>query len=542
MHLFLKTLYMLTVMVMTGMMMVLVLLCTPDFHMRLSHGFYRQTDLTYSQFVMQSLDNPGIYVAEVSVDVEELPERVPVKREAAWDYSGNNTGYLKIHLDYGRPQHEPWAGKTGCMGLRVGFARRRTLPRTALASFPGSGNTWLRYLIQSATGLFTGSVYIDRELAAKGFYGENEIPECGCTIVVKTHGYCLGGLPEDREQRVKDMDKFFGRGLLLLRNPYDTLIAYRNYLSAGHLGVAGPAAFRGADWARFVYGQMDVWRAYALDWINLGRSVLVVHYEHLLEDPQRELHNILQFLRLRPERPRLQCVMTNLDGAFRRATPDNIFYRLRDPFTPELHEVMEKAMQEVDAALVRHGWPGLPFHLYSYHYDLNATSSTSFLKDSKHSVDDSKSAARDSKNAGVRISKWSAKSSEVTKYAKITRNDSGVAITHTKTGIKIPIDVTGNVKDSVRSSKDAFRIIKGQKGHGQQVVNNVKNSKNLIKTTTDKSNEFASARRDTYHRTINKRLKLKGKQDNNIIRIEKHTNQYADGTKVFKLSPWMKPR
>ncbi len=29
----------------------------------------------------------------------------------------------------------------------------------ALASFPGSGNTWLRYLVQQATGVMTGSVY-----------------------------------------------------------------------------------------------------------------------------------------------------------------------------------------------------------------------------------------------------------------------------------------------------------------------------------------------------------------------------------------------
>ncbi|XP_071514227.1 sialate:O-sulfotransferase 2-like [Panulirus ornatus] len=378
MHLFLRTLYMLTVMVMTGMMMVLVLLCTPDIHTRLSTGIYRQTDLTYSQFVMQSLDNPGVYVAEVSVDVEEAPQRATVKREAAWDYSGNNTGYLKIHLDYGRPQHEPWASKSDCMGLRVGFARRRSLPRTALASFPGSGNTWLRYLIQSATGLFTGSVYIDRELSSKGFYGENEIPECGCTIAVKTHGYCLGGLPEDRNQRLKDINKFYGRGLLLLRNPYDTLIAYRNYLSAGHLGVAGPVAFRGAEWARFVRGQMEVWRAYALDWITMGRNVLVVHYEHLLQDPQRELLRILQFLRLRVDRHRLQCVMANLNGAFRRVTPDKISYRLRDPYTKELHEVVETAMRDVDSALREHDWPLLPLQLYSYHYDLNSTTAAAF--------------------------------------------------------------------------------------------------------------------------------------------------------------------
>ena len=34
----------------------------------------------------------------------------------------------------------------------------------ALASFPGSANTWLRYLLQQATGILTGSVYDDMEL------------------------------------------------------------------------------------------------------------------------------------------------------------------------------------------------------------------------------------------------------------------------------------------------------------------------------------------------------------------------------------------
>ncbi|XP_045623434.1 uncharacterized protein [Procambarus clarkii] len=525
MHLFLKTLYMLTVMVMTGMMMVLVLLCTPDFHMRLSTGFYRQTDLTYSQFVMQSLENPGIYVAEVSVDVEEVPERVPVKREAAWDYSGNNTGFLKIHLDYGRPQHEPWAGKAGCMGLRVGFARRRTLPRTALASYPGSGNTWLRYLIQSATGLFTGSVYIDRELAAKGFYGENENPECGCTIVVKTHGYCLGGLPEDRDQRVKEMDKFFGRGLLLLRNPYDTLIAYRNYLSAGHLGVAGPAAFRGADWARFVYGQMELWKAYALDWIILGRSVMVVHYEHLLEDPQRELRGIIQFLRLRAEKNRLQCVLANLDGAFRRATPDNIFYRLRDPFTQELHLVMEAAMKEVDTALVKHGWPGLPLHLYSYHYELNATS----VRPSKDPVKYLKGATGDLKDMGVRTPE------SIVRASKSTASGWRVSNTDPKNGVKDTLNVR-------RDTKNTDRGVKGLEGRRRAHENVAKVTKTLNKDVTLTGNEILHNGKDPYRKKVDRRLADKDKRESNSIRPKESVKRYENGARVVKLSPWMKPR
>ena len=46
----------------------------------------------------------------------------------------------------------------------------KSLPLMALASFPGSGNTWTRYLIEGATGVFTGSVYIDPGMNSKGRY------------------------------------------------------------------------------------------------------------------------------------------------------------------------------------------------------------------------------------------------------------------------------------------------------------------------------------------------------------------------------------
>ena len=39
---------------------------------------------------------------------------------------------------------------------------------TALVSFPGSGNTWVRYLLETASGIFTGSIYIDRRIISKG--------------------------------------------------------------------------------------------------------------------------------------------------------------------------------------------------------------------------------------------------------------------------------------------------------------------------------------------------------------------------------------
>lgn len=57
--------------------------------------------------------------------------------------------------------------------------------RTALVSFPGSGNTWVRYLLQQLSGTMTGSVYDDGDLRAHGFPGEHFSDDQ--VLVVKTH-------------------------------------------------------------------------------------------------------------------------------------------------------------------------------------------------------------------------------------------------------------------------------------------------------------------------------------------------------------------
>lgn len=61
------------------------------------------------------------------------------------------------------------------------------LPRTALASYPRSGNTFTRLLIERATGWHTSSLYCDRELA-RAFDGECALRKTGflvkCVVIV----------------------------------------------------------------------------------------------------------------------------------------------------------------------------------------------------------------------------------------------------------------------------------------------------------------------------------------------------------------------
>ena len=51
----------------------------------------------------------------------------------------------------------------------VKFGEQGSFPLTSLSSYPGSGNTWVRYLIEEYTGYYTGSLYNDNSLYRGGF-------------------------------------------------------------------------------------------------------------------------------------------------------------------------------------------------------------------------------------------------------------------------------------------------------------------------------------------------------------------------------------
>ena len=95
----------------------------------------------------------------------------------------------------------------------------------ALVSLPGSGNTWARGLLETSTGMCTGAVYCDISLRTRGFVGE--YIRGGTVLVVKTH--------EDKPkwiqthfQKLDKNDGLFGSGILIVRNPFDALIAEWN--------------------------------------------------------------------------------------------------------------------------------------------------------------------------------------------------------------------------------------------------------------------------------------------------------------------------
>ena len=100
----------------------------------------------------------------------------------------------------------------------------------ALASFPGSGNTWVRGLLQDITGICTGGIYCDPTLRRSGYPGE--CIRSGVVLVVKTHQTAprWTGVYYDKSAPFKYFKKLehipvYSSAIFLVRNPFDALIA-----------------------------------------------------------------------------------------------------------------------------------------------------------------------------------------------------------------------------------------------------------------------------------------------------------------------------
>ncbi|XP_055708811.1 WSCD family member AAEL009094-like [Phlebotomus papatasi] len=120
--------------------------------------------------------------------------------------------------DIGNEERSIW-----CQKLKFLPSDKMTKP-VALASFPGSGNTWLRYLLQQATGILTGSVYLDYDLISSSFPGEGI--NNSSVLVVKTHEW-------DPNEWIN-----FRKAILLVREPYKAILAEFNRQHGGHIGEA----------------------------------------------------------------------------------------------------------------------------------------------------------------------------------------------------------------------------------------------------------------------------------------------------------------
>ena len=162
-----------------------------------------------------------------------------------------------------------------------------------LASYPRSGNSLLRSLLESVSGVITGSDTapnrtLSMALQRCGVRGEGVVDE-RCWVV-KSH------YPERR-----GCEAFAAaRGVLLVRNPWDVIDSYFNMtLTNSH-----NTTMRDDQYARFAplfrelaKAEARVWCRFNRWWLAAPLPLLVVRYEDLVHHRHRTLKRVAWFLR-----------------------------------------------------------------------------------------------------------------------------------------------------------------------------------------------------------------------------------------------------
>lgn len=165
---------------------------------------------------------------------------------------------------------------------------------TLLVSYPRSGNTLMRTLLERVTGIVTGSDTrpdrsLSKELAEKhGMVGEG-ITQASKVVFVKTHW------PERTGNQVYEGK----RAILLVRNPYDAIDSYWNLnATKSHTRTVTDEVYtRFADkFDRLVRNEIEIWLRFHDYWLEeCSIPVLVVRFEDLIQDPAAQLRRALKF-------------------------------------------------------------------------------------------------------------------------------------------------------------------------------------------------------------------------------------------------------
>eukprot|EP00057_Strongylocentrotus_purpuratus_P000923 XP_001187034.2 PREDICTED: WSC domain-containing protein 1 [Strongylocentrotus purpuratus] len=249
---------------------------------------------------------------------------------------------------------ETGAGLVFCNDTRL--MPEGTFPPIALASFPGSGNSWVRHLIKTSTGYATGSVYASEILRRRGFPGGEGNLE-GRALTIKTHVF----------------QKNMVGAILLLRNPYRAMVAEFNRREAGQTGHAPEKEFKTEKWHPYVEEEARNWiklyRAFISECHHPGntcKSTLIVYYEQLQLHLKDELRRILEYLHITIDEERLACAVANAEGTYHRPKRNQTL----DPFSKKDRKLVDKSLRLYHDLIVREGLEKPPLSFSSYPSDL----------------------------------------------------------------------------------------------------------------------------------------------------------------------------
>ena len=221
---------------------------------------------------------------------------------------------------------------------------------TILTSYPRSGNTLLRSLIEQMTGVCSGTDtrpdrFLSKELAQKHNMVGEGVTSLESVHIVKTH------FPERRGWKILKNPQ---RLILLTRNPYDAIDSYFHMsLTNSHTQtLKDKVAYE--QFREFFEGlaisEMQTWHKFHEYWFQAALKarvpMLVVRYEDLLLRPHEAMARVIAFMLGKP----LLSSEDRLDPFWR----DRLF-RVLGPSTPKTPAAAAPAVLKNEQKLAKLG-------------------------------------------------------------------------------------------------------------------------------------------------------------------------------------------
>lgn len=218
------------------------------------------------------------------------------------------------------------------------FCFSKEWKRAYLASYPQSGNHWVRYLIEEATHIATSSVYQDPEppkhmdevfpwggyCCDHGYEGQCRYPTKEDIVLIKTH------YPYPHKKTKFDQ-RPYKLAIHIIRHPIDSFGSRYERLPKGPRQDKIPT--------ERVKKFIESWRTVTKFW-KKQKDVLTIRYEDMLVNPAAELKKILKALEY-------EFTKEDIERAVAKYPPQGHIFKHVHLFTPENLELMSNELSDL---------------------------------------------------------------------------------------------------------------------------------------------------------------------------------------------------
>lgn len=230
-------------------------------------------------------------------------------------------------------------------------------------SYPGSGSKWIFHSISLFTGIKDCYLWIEHE----PLYQRNS-----ASLIKSQHQRAelyqkitpdVNRKSETMTWRLDHIYEFGGRAILLIRNPYESILAHWNHVLAGELELDREylSTLHSPQFVEFAKIEIKLWLEILFDWIPISPNLMVLHFEDFKKDMAKELLRVSEFFRLEPDLERLRCVSSLENTTWRRNKRPKV--RMTH-FPPEIVALFDETIDQARILLQAYGFEDLPVNLY----------------------------------------------------------------------------------------------------------------------------------------------------------------------------------